>query len=268
MCSYLAQPAHVGLFGAIIWRCMLAWNEISRCQDLSKILWSTISLGYTLCWVDALISTDRWKCEHCLCRKHLETAMSSISIYYTLLYWLLQHRDWLREISAPGANTTSIINPHVCTGQLARTLQHGSVPNLRGTCCNSGNDFVKLWYCHSPRWNVQTKVHQSASWTSFLPCTHVGMIVERVQLQDSPKQLALLHSDRSVEVVGTLEDEYASLSTGELQAVAWAPTVHMCRSFLLSLIPMNPFWVQLPKFQKLAVFKIVIAKYIKLIQIV
>ena len=46
------------------------------------------------------------------------------------------------------------------------------------------------------------------------------MIVERVQLQDSPKQLALLHSDRSVEVVGTLEDEYASLSTGELQAVA------------------------------------------------
>lgn len=46
-------------------------------------------------------------------------------------------------------------------------------------------------------------------------------------------------------MVGTLEDEYVSLSTGELQAVAWAPTLHMSRSILLSLIPMNinePIW--------------------------
>ena len=99
-------------------------------------------------------------------------------IVHDVLYWLLEHREWLREISAPGVNTTSIVNPRVCTGQLARTLQHGSVPNLRGTCCNSG----AMTLSNFGTGILQTKVHHLASWTSFLPSTHSGrMIVERRQ---------------------------------------------------------------------------------------
>lgn len=84
----------------------------------------------------------------------------------------------------------------------------------------------------------------------------------------------LLQSDPWVEVVGTLEDEYVSLSTGELQAVAWAPTLHMRRSILLSLIPMNineTIWSrasQISEVISLQTLKfsyvLIIAKYIKL----
>ena len=71
-CTWLSPPS-VGLFGTIIWRCRLAWIEISRCPCnygknnrkyyTWKIHWSTLSAGYTQCWV-AQISTDQWKCEH------------------------------------------------------------------------------------------------------------------------------------------------------------------------------------------------------------